>query len=111
MNEEEEEKGHAKSLHPNNLVMQKSTVPVGTVTWEFHCPDTGVHCPEDSGTAIVLNPALGSARIVGQGCDVVSLNLCGSTEEKTNVVILRKSVCKPGSGACRRIVSFSKVMA
>ena len=56
MKEEEEETGHAKSLYPNNFVMQKSTVPVGTVTGEFYCPDTGVHCPEDSGTAIVLNP-------------------------------------------------------
>ena len=59
---EEEETGHAKSLHPNNLVMQKYTVPVGTVTGEFHCPDIGVHCPEDSGTAIVLNPERSRSR-------------------------------------------------
>ena len=54
MNEEEGEMGHAKSLHPNNLVMQKSTVPVGTVTGDFHCPNTGVHCPEDSGQLQLL---------------------------------------------------------
>ena len=67
MNEEkeEEETGRAKSLHPNNLVMQKSTVPVGTVTGKFHCPDTGVHCPEDSGTAIVLNPELQQCESAG----------------------------------------------
>ena len=50
--------GRAKSLHPNNLVVQKSSVPAGPVTGEFHNPDMGVHCPEDSGTPIVLNPGM-----------------------------------------------------
>ena len=53
------------------------------------------------------NYTLGSARIVGQGCDVVSLKLWGSTERKSSVVgILSRPVCKPGSGACRRVIPF-----
>ena len=39
----------------SGAAFRKPSVPVGQVTAEFHLPDTGVHCPEDSGTHIVLN--------------------------------------------------------
>ena len=35
----------------------KYLCPVGQVTGNFYLPDMAVHCPEDSGTPIVLNPA------------------------------------------------------